>query len=169
MQKWSVLRSMAPDTTESREDRAAHSWPHPSLTVPPRRIDLPPYQLQPQDRGFCTSPRRHNSADPVDREQRLSTPMNMHGRSGPTPHLPYDGVGQGEKTFPIPHPSLPVAGGRSDPEVMRRGELAQVHQPGDRESRSADPVHLHLPCGGMSEGKMPSTPNPSPGELALGS
>lgn len=95
--------------------------------------------------------------------------MNTHGRSGPTPYLPYDGVGQEEKTFPILHPSLPVAGGRSGSEVMKGGELAQVYQPGDRESRSADPVHLHLPRGGMSEGKMPSTPNPSPGELALGS
>lgn len=90
----------------------------------------------------------------------------MHGRSDPTPNLPYDG---GEKISPILHPSLSVAGGRSGPEVMKGGELPQVSQPGDHESRSPDPVHLHLPCGGMSEGKMPSTHSPMPGELAPGS
>lgn len=55
-----------------------------------------------------------------------------------------------------------MASERAGSEVMRVGELAQVRQPAECESRRADAVPFHLPCGGMGEGKMPSTPHPLP-------
>lgn len=47
-----------------------------------------------------------------------------HGRADPTPSQPWGGLGK--RWLPCPGPSLPWAGGRGSPEVMRTGELGTV-------------------------------------------
>lgn len=48
-------------------------------------------------------------------------PVTVHGRSGPSSHLGYRGVGEGEMPSSLPGPSSPLMGGRTGPEVMRVG------------------------------------------------
>ena len=53
MQSWSLLMSMAPDTTKGKEDWAVQSSPRSSLTVTLGGLVLPLMACCTQERGAC--------------------------------------------------------------------------------------------------------------------
>lgn len=120
--------SVAPVTNKSSVDRAAQSWPCPSLTAALGSAD--PHHLQHPGKCWCAAPSQSSAVELTPLLGcRWSSTGNVHGRSHPILLLQYGGVGEGKINSPSLVPChLHQLDGVAGPEVMKVGKLVLWQQ-----------------------------------------
>lgn len=116
-QPWSVLMAMVPVTAEGREDRAAQSWPLPSLAATLRKLDFSPHRPQIKTEQVLnlswTAGQRANPAGQYEDHMTMKVRESSVGSVPLVCHV----VAWVSKNAHLPCPSPVSAGRRTDPSL----------------------------------------------------